>query len=126
MLGWFGELNPGERRTMGACFGGWALDAFDVQMYRFVIPTVIALWGVSRGEAGLIGTGTLLLSSLGGWFLLEREVEQGRQHLRRQLIAPPITLDVITFVPIDRLSTLWRASYLVALRLGPGNATIAP
>jgi hypothetical protein len=23
-------------------------------------------------------------------------------------IAPPITLDVITFVPIDRLSTLWR------------------
>jgi MFS family permease len=68
MLAWFGELNPGERRTMGACFGGWALDAFDVQMYSFVIPTVIALWGVSRGEAGLIGTGTLLLSSLGGWF----------------------------------------------------------
>ena len=50
MLAWFGELNPGERRTMGACFGGWALDAFDVQMYSFVIPTVIALWGVSRGE----------------------------------------------------------------------------
>jgi MFS family permease len=68
MLAWFGELNPGERRTMGACFGGWALDAFDVQMYSFVIPTVIALWGLSRGEAGLIGTVTLLISSLGGWF----------------------------------------------------------
>ena len=68
MLGWFAELNPKERRTMGACFGGWALDAFDVQMYSFVIPTVIALWGLSRGEAGLIGTVTLLISSLGGWF----------------------------------------------------------
>jgi MFS family permease len=68
MLAWFGELNVTERRTMGACFGGWALDAFDVQMYSFVIPTVIALWGVSRGEAGLIGTVTLLISSLGGWF----------------------------------------------------------
>ena len=68
MLGWFGELNAKERRTMGACFGGWALDAFDVQMYSFVIPTVIALWGLSRGEAGLIGTVTLLISSLGGWF----------------------------------------------------------
>src|SRR5262245_4141542 len=68
MLGWFGELNPKERRTMGACFGGWALDAFDVQMYSFVIPTVIALWGLSRGQAGLIGTVTLLISSLGGWF----------------------------------------------------------
>src|SRR5437660_3938857 len=68
MLAWFGDLNGGERRTMGACFGGWALDAFDVQMYSFVIPTVIALWGLSRGEAGLIGTVTLLISSLGGWF----------------------------------------------------------
>ena len=53
MLAWFGELSGKERRTMGACFGGWALDAFDVQMYSFVIPTVIALWGLSRGEAGL-------------------------------------------------------------------------
>ena len=68
MLAWFGELNPKERQTMGACFGGWALDAFDVQMYSFVIPTVIALWGLSRGEAGLIGTVTLLISSFGGWF----------------------------------------------------------
>jgi MFS family permease len=68
MLGWFGELTPKERRTMGACFGGWALDAFDVQMYSFIIPTVIGLWSLSRGEAGLIGTVTLLISSLGGWF----------------------------------------------------------
>ena len=68
MLAWFGELNAKERRTMGACFGGWTLDAFDVQMYSFVIPTVIALWGLSRGQAGLIGTVTLLISSLGGWF----------------------------------------------------------
>ena len=68
MLAWFGDLNARERRTMGACFGGWALDAFDVQMYSFVIPTVIALWSLSRSEAGLIGTVTLLISSLGGWF----------------------------------------------------------
>ena len=67
MLAWFGEFNVKERRTMGACFGGWALDAFDVQMYSFVIPTVIVLWGLSRGKAGLIGTVTLLISSLGGW-----------------------------------------------------------
>ena len=68
MLAWLSDLTARERRTMGACFGGWALDAFDVQMYSFVIPTVIALWGLSRGEAGLIGTVTLLISSLGGWF----------------------------------------------------------
>jgi MFS family permease len=68
MLGWFRDLTAKERRTMLACFGGWSLDAFDVQMYSFVIPTVIAVWGLSRGEAGLIGTVTLLISSFGGWF----------------------------------------------------------
>src|SRR3984893_12012183 len=68
MLAWVKDLNPRERRTMGACFGGWSLDAFDVQMYSFVIPPVIALWGLSKGEAELIGTVTLLISSLGGWF----------------------------------------------------------
>jgi MFS family permease len=68
MLSWLRELNAKERQTMGACFGGWSLDAFDVQMYSFVIPTLIAIWGLSRGEAGLIGTVTLLISSFGGWF----------------------------------------------------------
>jgi MFS family permease len=68
MLAWFRELTAKERSTMLACFGGWSLDAFDVQMYSFVIPTVIGIWGLSRGEAGLIGTVTLLVSSFGGWF----------------------------------------------------------
>src|ERR1700690_3440711 len=68
MVAWLRELNAKERKTMWACFGGWSLDAFDVQMYSFVIPTVIALWGLSRGEAGVIGTVTLPISSLGGWF----------------------------------------------------------
>src|ERR1700723_1496415 len=68
MLAWYRDLTGKERSTMWACFGGWSLDAFDVQMYSFVIPTVIALWGLSRAEAGLLGTVTLLISSLGGWF----------------------------------------------------------
>src|SRR5262245_21323149 len=68
MLAWFRDLTAKERSTMLGCFGGWSLDAFDVQMYSFVIPTVIAVWGLSKGEAGLIGTVTLLISSLGGWF----------------------------------------------------------
>jgi MFS family permease len=68
MLAWYRDLTAKERSTMFGCFGGWSLDAFDVQMYSFVIPTIIAVWGLSKGEAGLIGTVTLLISSLGGWF----------------------------------------------------------
>jgi MFS family permease len=39
----------------------------DTQFLSFVIPTLIATWGLSKGDAGLIGTVTLLTSSLGGW-----------------------------------------------------------
>ena len=67
MWTWFADLQPAERRTFWACFGGWALDAMDVQFYSFVIPTLIASWSISRGQAGLLATTTLLLSALGGW-----------------------------------------------------------
>jgi MFS family permease len=67
MLAWLRDLNAKERRTMLACFGGWTLDGFDGQLYSYVVPTVITLWGLSKGAAGTIGTVTLLTSSLGGW-----------------------------------------------------------
>ncbi len=44
MLAWF--LRPFAARTVsctyGACFGGWSLDALDVQIFSFVIPTLLA------------------------------------------------------------------------------------
>ena len=36
-------------------------------VYSFVLPTLIVLWHMSKGQAGLLGTSALLLSSLGGW-----------------------------------------------------------
>ena len=67
MLAWFSELTPRERRTMGACFGGWSLDALDVQIFSFVIPSLLALWKISAGQAGELATITLLISAFGGW-----------------------------------------------------------
>ena len=64
---WVWELAPRERRAFGACVGGWALDAMDVQMYSFVIPALIASWGITRADAGVLGTAALLASALGGW-----------------------------------------------------------
>jgi MFS family permease len=66
-MGWLRELNQNERRTMLATGGGWALDAFDVQVYSYVIPTLVAAWAMSRTEAGMLGTVALLISALGGW-----------------------------------------------------------
>src|SRR5713226_7430600 len=64
---WFTQLNPGERSTLVATFAGWMLDGMDVMVYSLVLPTLISLWHISKGEAGLLGTSALLLSSLGGW-----------------------------------------------------------
>jgi MFS family permease len=67
MLGWFKDLTVTERRTMAACFGGWSLDALDVQIFSFVIPALLVVWGISTAEAGVLATVTLVVSSFGGW-----------------------------------------------------------
>lgn len=67
MLSWYTELSKAEKRTFWGCFGGWALDALDVQMFSFLIGTLIAAFGISRTQAGLLGTTTLVASAIGGW-----------------------------------------------------------
>ena len=67
MFDWFRGLDRDGRRTFWACFGGYALDAMDVQIYSFIVPTLIGLWGMTNTQAGLIATVTLVLSALGGW-----------------------------------------------------------
>jgi len=64
---WLATLTFRERHALVACAGGWALDAMDVQLYSFVIPTLIAIWGITRGQAGVLGTAALLVSAAGGW-----------------------------------------------------------
>jgi MFS family permease len=66
--GWYGALTPQVKRTFWACFGGWALDAMDVQIFSFAIPAIMATFHISKADAGLIGTVTLLTSAFGGWF----------------------------------------------------------
>ncbi|MGF6736176.1 MFS family permease [Paraburkholderia youngii] len=67
MFKWFSQISGNERRTFWACFGGWALDSLDVQMFSLVIPAVIAEWSISRTQAGLVSGVTLVASALGGW-----------------------------------------------------------
>ena len=65
--GWYAALNAKEKRTFWACFGGWALDAMDVQIFSFSIQGIIATFQLSNADAGFIGTVTLLTSAFGGW-----------------------------------------------------------
>ncbi len=62
------DMTAPERHTFWACFGGWALDGMDFMIYPLVLSTVMALWQVDKGSAGLAVTLTLFASAFGGWF----------------------------------------------------------
>ncbi len=66
MASWLKDLTGRERKTMLACFGGWTLDALDVQVFSFVIPTLLVSWSITKAQAGFIGTATLIVSAVGG------------------------------------------------------------
>lgn len=66
-MSWFSELPPTGKRTFYASFLGWTIDALDYMVFTFVISTLVTLWGIDRGQAGMLGTVTLLFSAIGGW-----------------------------------------------------------
>ena len=64
---WLEDTSHEERKTLTAAFAGYATDAFDYMIYTMLIPTLIAVWGMTRAEAGYIATGSLITSAIGGW-----------------------------------------------------------
>ena len=56
---WYSEMTADQRRTFWASFWGLATDGMDILLYSFMIPTLIALWQLSRADAGLLGEGLL-------------------------------------------------------------------
>jgi MFS family permease len=67
LLAFYRDMDVPERRTFWACASGWALDGMDFMIYPLVIGTIITMWKVDPGTAGLAGTVTLLASAIGGW-----------------------------------------------------------
>ncbi len=66
LFGWWKAGDARAHRALIAAAAGWMLDAFDVMLYALVIPSVIAEFGLSKGQAGLLGSVTLLAAAGGG------------------------------------------------------------
>src|SRR5882757_4260316 len=64
---WLRSLTPRESSTLAATFVGWLLDGMDVMIFSFVMPSLIALWHITKDQAGLLATSVLLISAVGGW-----------------------------------------------------------
>lgn len=67
MVDWYKTGTPKERRTFWACFSGWALDTFDLQVFNFIMPSLMLALHLSKSDAGSIATAALLSSAVGGW-----------------------------------------------------------
>ena len=63
---WLRELGPRGRRAFAGAFGGYALDSYDFQVLPLAMVAIGAYFGISKGEAGLLTTVTLVVSALGG------------------------------------------------------------
>jgi len=83
---WIYDLTPTERSTLIATFGGWGLDGMDVMIYSFVIPTLIAIWHMSKAQAGMLGTVALLVSAVGGWLAGLLSDRYGRARILQMTI----------------------------------------
>ena len=84
---WILKLTPQERSTLIATFGGWALDGMDVMVYSFAIPSLIALWQISKGRAGILAAATLIISAIGGWLAGMLADRYGRARVLQITIA---------------------------------------
>jgi MFS family permease len=63
---WFRTLGKRGRRAFVGAFGGYGLDSFDYQTLPLGLAAITVYFGISSGEAGLLGTTTLVVSAVGG------------------------------------------------------------
>src|SRR5919199_6483239 len=65
-LDWYRTLTGRAKHAFWASGIGWALDAFDYQVFSFMLTAVAASFALSQAQAGLIATATLIVSAFGG------------------------------------------------------------
>jgi MFS family permease len=63
---WFRTLGPRGRHAFGGAFGGYGLDSYDFQVLPLGMVAITAYFGLSKPEAGLLTTVTLVVSAIGG------------------------------------------------------------
>lgn len=93
----------------------WASDAMEVLIIGFVLPAIIALWGLSPGQAGLVGAATFAGMFFGawGWGLV------ADRFGRRRVFLVTVLLDAVFGLASALSPNLW---VLIVLRFLTGTA----
>ena len=66
LFGWWRAGTPAAKRAFIAASMAWGLDAFDVMLFSLTLPDVIRDLGLTKTQAGALGSITLLGAAVGG------------------------------------------------------------
>jgi len=114
-MGWWRSAPPQPRRALIAASMGWALDAFDVMLFSLTLSAVIAELGLTKAQAGALGSITLLGGAAGGLFFGWVADRYGRT---RSMIYSVLLYSVFT-AACGLSNTFWQFAFFRAL-LGLG------
>jgi MFS family permease len=112
------SVGPAQRRTLIAAALGWMLDSFDVMLYAIVLANVMRDLHMTKGQAGMLNTLTLLASGIGGvlfGFVADRV---GRT---RALMLSILTYSLCSFASGLSTTILMLAVFRFVLGLGMGG-----
>jgi MFS family permease len=117
-FGWWRVASPAARRALIASSLGWSLDAFDVMLFSLTLAAVIADLGLTKTQAGALGSITLLGGAAGGLIFGHVADRFGRT---RALISSILIYSVFT-AACGLSQTLWQfALFRALLGLGMGG-----
>lgn len=118
LFGWWRIAGTSSRRALVAASLGWALDAFDVMLFSLTLASVIADLGLTKPQAGALGSVTLLGGAAGGLIFGHVADRYGRT---RAMIASMLLYSVFT-AACGLSQSLWQfALFRALLGLGMGG-----
>lgn len=118
LFGWWRVAAPQPRRALIAASLGWALDAFDVMLFSLTLSAVIAELGLTKTQAGALGSITLLGGAAGGLIFGHVADRYGRT---RAMMASVLLYSVFT-AACGFSQTFWQfAMFRALLGLGMGG-----
>ncbi len=118
LFGWWRVASAAARRSLIAASLGWALDAFDVMLFSLTLASVIADLGLTKTQAGALGSITLLGGAAGGLIFGHVADRFGRT---KAMIASVLLYSIFT-AACGLSQTLWQfAVFRALLGLGMGG-----
>jgi MFS family permease len=118
LFGWWRAADERAHRALVAASLGWMLDAFDVMLFALVLASLITEFGLTKTQAGMLGSVTLLGGAAGGLIFGHVADRFGRT---KALMASVLFYSIFTAM-CGFAQSLWQlAVFRVLLGLGMGG-----